>query len=81
MDRLRGPASPSANEECGFLSKASTRAPALMMPYNPPYYARLIAAARIAKAKDLVAYRASVEETLAVPKIARANEVLRSAAG
>ena len=30
--------------------------PAVMMPYNPPYYPALLEAAGFAKAKDLVAY-------------------------
>ena len=35
--------------------------PALMMPYNPPFYGGLLEGCGLRKAKDLYAYRASVE--------------------
>jgi hypothetical protein len=56
MDRLRGPASFSTNEECALLIDGFDSTPAIMMPYNPRYYAGLLEAAGLVKAKDLVAY-------------------------
>jgi len=56
MDRLRGPASFSTNEECALLIDGFDSPPCVMMPYNPPYYATLLEAAGFAKVKDLVAY-------------------------
>lgn len=56
MDRLRGPASFSTNEECAMLVDGFDSPPYLMMPYNPPYYPHLLEAAGFTKAKDLVAY-------------------------
>jgi GNAT superfamily N-acetyltransferase len=56
MERLRGPASFSTNEECALLVDGFDSPPAVMMPYNPPYYATLIEAAGFVKVKDLVAY-------------------------
>jgi hypothetical protein len=53
---LRGPASPSANDEYGFLLEGYSSSPVLMMPYNPPYYLDYAARAGFAKAKDLYAY-------------------------
>ncbi len=41
MTALRGPASPSLNDECALLIENFSR-PILLMPYNPPYYQRLI---------------------------------------
>ncbi len=44
FDAMRGPANFSLNDECGLLidnSKEFPR-PAILMPYNPPYYQRLI---------------------------------------
>jgi GNAT superfamily N-acetyltransferase len=35
---LRGPVNPSINESSGLLVKGFDRAPAILMPYNPPYY-------------------------------------------
>lgn len=56
MDRLRGPASFSTNEECALLVDGFDSPPAVMMPYNPRYYVRLLEGAGFVKAKDLVAY-------------------------
>ncbi len=56
MTVLRGPMSPSSNEEWGFLVRGFDRPPALMMPYNPPYYPRLAEAWGLLKAKDLLAF-------------------------
>lgn len=56
MERLRGPASYSTNDECGLLVEGFDRPPVLMMSYNPIYYPRLVEACGFAKAKDLLAY-------------------------
>lgn len=49
---IRGPASFTTNEECGLLIKNFDR-PMVMMPYNPPYYQKLIEAAGFEKAMDV----------------------------
>ena len=56
MERLRGPASFSTNEECALLVDGFDSPPMILMPYNPPYYAALLERAGLAKAKDLLAY-------------------------
>lgn len=56
MRTLRGPASPSLNDECGILIEGFDDPPALMMPYTPPYYPGLLEAAGMHKAKDLYSY-------------------------
>jgi len=53
---LRGPMNFSTNEECGLLIEGFARPPMLLMPHNPPYYARLLEDQGFAKCKDLVAY-------------------------
>lgn len=62
LDRLRGPLNPSINDECGLLVDGFGSPPVLMMAYNPPYYADLIAAAGCSKARDLYAYQIVVAE-------------------
>ncbi len=57
LERLRGPASFSTNEECGLLVDAFDEPPALLMNYNPPYYERLLVGCGFVKAMDLLAYR------------------------
>ncbi|MCU0242197.1 MAG: acyl-CoA N-acyltransferase, partial [Vicinamibacteria bacterium] len=54
---MRGPLNPSPNYEIGLLVSGFDEAPALMMPYNPPYYAELIALCGYRKEKDLLSYR------------------------
>jgi GNAT superfamily N-acetyltransferase len=56
MTTLRGPMSPSTNHECGLLIEGFSTDPSVMMPYNPPYYAKLFEAWGLGKAKDLFSY-------------------------
>jgi len=56
MTVLRGPMSPSSNDEWGWLLDAFDQPPAVMMPYNPPYYHRLAEAWGLRRAKDLLAF-------------------------
>jgi hypothetical protein len=57
---VRGPANPSLNESAGLLIDAFDQEPSIMMPYNPPEYARFIESAGYAKVKDLLAWRIDV---------------------
>jgi GNAT superfamily N-acetyltransferase len=81
LNAMRGPASPSVNDEYGLLIEGFDVPPAVMMPYNPPYYAALLEGCGLRKAKDLYAYLGSTESTLAQPKIVRANEILKKRSG
>jgi GNAT superfamily N-acetyltransferase len=56
MDVLRGPMSPSSNDEWGWLLDAFDQPPVLMMPYNPPHYPKLAELWGLVKAKDLLAF-------------------------
>ncbi|MBC7690345.1 MAG: N-acetyltransferase [Methylotenera sp.] len=56
MTLFRGPLNPSTNHECGLLIEGFEQDPSVMMTYNPPYYADLIEAYGLKKAKDLLAY-------------------------
>jgi len=59
---LRGPVSPSTNYECATLIEGFDSSPMIMMPYNPPYYSRLMDGAGLSKAKDLYAYIQNVKD-------------------
>ncbi|HDT13047.1 MAG TPA: hypothetical protein ENO03_01695 [Candidatus Aminicenantes bacterium] len=63
MDALRGPMNLSMNDECAFLLEGFDSPPAVMMPYNPPYYLDLMEACGLAKAKDLFAFRLDSDRT------------------
>ncbi|MFH1075186.1 MAG: hypothetical protein V1752_08875 [Candidatus Firestonebacteria bacterium] len=52
---MRGPASPSSNDEYGFLLEGFKFEPVIMMPYNPKYYLKLSENYGMKKAKDLYA--------------------------
>jgi hypothetical protein len=56
METLRGPMNPSTNHECGLLVEGFNDPPTVMMTYNPPYYAKMLEAWGMTKAKDLFAY-------------------------
>jgi GNAT superfamily N-acetyltransferase len=64
MKRMRGPASPSLNYECGLLVDAFDSPPVILMPYNPPAYADYFERSGLAKARDLYAYRLDLEAPL-----------------
>lgn len=61
---LRGPMNFSTNEECGLLVDGYDSSPVIMMPYNFPYYQKLLEGCGLTKAKDLFAYILDVPERL-----------------
>ncbi len=69
---LRGPLSPSINDEAGLLVEGFETPSVVMMPYNPPYYAELVERAGLRKLKDLLAFeRAATELPERLAKAAR----------
>lgn len=56
MTEVRGPISPSMNDEVGLLVDGFDEAPAAMMPYSPAYYVELIERAGFSGTKDLLAW-------------------------
>src|SRR5450759_5235450 len=56
MNKLRGPATFSANEEYGLLIEGSDSEPQVMMTYNPRYYVDFIDRYGFKKAMDLYAW-------------------------
>ncbi|MHB8789773.1 MAG: acyl-CoA N-acyltransferase [Desulfobulbaceae bacterium] len=56
MTFVRGPLNPSINYEAGLLIDGFEFPPALMMPYNPPYYPRLIESCGFSKEKELFSF-------------------------
>lgn len=55
-DTIRGPYSPSINEECGLLTEGHGEPPSISMPWNPPYYARLLQGAAQENVRTLFGY-------------------------
>jgi GNAT superfamily N-acetyltransferase len=63
MERVLGPMNFNTNQEVGLLVKGFDSLPFIMMPYNYPYYERLIEQCGFLKAKDLYAYYAEYDGT------------------
>jgi GNAT superfamily N-acetyltransferase len=72
MNRMRGPANFSSNEEWGLLVDGFDRPPVVMMTYNPPAYARYLEDFGLVKTKDLVAYY--TEDQTIPPRMQRAAD-------
>ena len=76
METLRGPMNFSTNETCGLLVNSFDEMPYIMMPYNPPYYEKLILGAGFSKSRDLVCYRLD-EELFSFERIGKLVEKIR----
>ena len=59
LRELLGPLNLSTNYETGLLVEGFESSPAILMPYNPPWYARLFEGCGLRKAKDLLAFSRS----------------------
>ncbi len=80
MTHVRGPISPSINDEVGLLVEGYDLPPAFMMPYHMPYYKTLIEHAGYGKVKDMLAWKLEAEKTL-TPKLKRVTDMLRERGG
>jgi len=56
MESLRGPYSPTVNDECGLLVDGFETTPFVLMPYNPTYYLTIYDRLGLKAARDLYAY-------------------------
>ena len=73
---MRGPVTPSVNDEYGLLVDGFDKNPTVLMPYNPPYYSSLIESAGLTKIKDLYAYLLRKESVFS-EKLSRVFETLK----
>ncbi len=80
MNAMRGPVSPSMNDEVGMLLKGFDGPPTFLMPYNPEYYNTLIEKAGFSKAKDLYAWRLCYPDAL-TDKLVRVTDLIRARTG
>ena len=77
---VRGPISPSLNEVAGLLVDGFDTDPMLMMPRNPPEYARFIESAGYSKVKDLFAWLYMLRPD-PPPFLSRLADLVRDRAG
>lgn len=80
MESMRGPASPSVNDEYGLLVEGYDSSPVILMTYNPPYYATLMEQYGFSKAKDLFSYILSQEKVYS-DKLERVNNLVKERYG
>lgn len=80
MRAMRGPASPSVNDEYGLLIHGFEHPPVVLMPYNPPYYATLLERHGLAKNRDLVSYLLS-QDTVMTDKLQRVTQRVKERQG
>ncbi len=80
FDTLVGPMNFSTNADCGLLVEGFDKPPAILMTYNPPYYATLFEACGLAKAKDLWAWELS-SSAQPPEKVVRIAEKIREREG
>ena len=59
---MRGPTNLTTNDVLGLLVEGFDDDPAILMPYNPPYYAEQLAQFGFSKAKDLYALEVRAEQ-------------------
>jgi GNAT superfamily N-acetyltransferase len=76
MNDLLGPASPSMMDTIGVLVEGFDKEPYILMPYNYPYYDKLIKQAGFGKAMDMYAYMVD-QNTVSIDRIERAMEIVK----
>ncbi|MEX0602705.1 MAG: hypothetical protein WD295_05140 [Bacteroidota bacterium] len=76
MTAMRGPVSPSINDEIGVVIEGFDLSPTILMPYTPPYYVDLLEQYGFHKAKDLYAYILS-QDTVYSEKLERVNNLVK----
>lgn len=77
-DAMRGPQTFTTHEECGLLVDGFTR-PVLLMPYNFPYYQRLVENAGFVKTMDAYSFHMSRESVKEISLDERLGRLTRGA--
>ena len=73
-----GPTNFTTNDVLGLLIEGFDEDPAILMPYNPPYYAEQFEAFGLSKVKDLFAFELTADGLQGRARPAR-RQVLRGA--
>lgn len=73
---VRGPANPSLNDTAGLLVDGFDREPAVLMPYNPPYYVDFLTRYGFTRAMTMWAYYIHKKYTK-IDKLRRGVEIVK----
>ncbi|MEO1023107.1 MAG: GNAT family N-acetyltransferase [Bacteroidota bacterium] len=76
MTEVLGPASPGMMDMIGILVDGFDKQPYILMPYNKPYYEKLILAAGFEPDMDLLAYVVN-QQTVSLDRMNRAMEIVK----
>lgn len=76
MVAMRGPASPSVNDEFGLLIDGFDKSPYILMPFNPLYYRELLERYGFQKARDLYSYILT-QDSVYSDKLERVNNLVK----
>lgn len=77
MEIMRGPENMCVNDDIGLLIQGFETPPMVMMPYNPPYYSRLVEGWGFTKAMDLYAYYGEAPDGSIPERVAKGVEISR----
>jgi hypothetical protein len=77
MTVMRGPENMSVNDDIGLLVEGFDSPPAIMMPFNPPWYPELVESCGLRKEMDLLAYYGDSWEQQIPEKVTRGLELCR----
>jgi hypothetical protein len=77
MTVMRGPENMSVNDDIGLLIEGFDSPPAIMTPFNPPYYADLVEACGFRKATDLFAYYGDTRNQQMPERVVRGIELCK----
>lgn len=77
MEEVYGPASPTLNDQAGFLIEGFDKSPYIMMAYNPLYYNTLVEREGFEKVKDLYAWHLDAK-TEPDPRVVKVVERVKS---
>lgn len=76
MDRIMGPMNPSTNDEIGLLVDGFDSPPFFMMPYNPPYYSKVLQSLGYEKIHDVHAYSLEKDVLLNSQRAQRVSDIV-----
>lgn len=74
---MRGPENLCVNDDIGLLTEGFDRPPAVMMPYNPPYYRALVEGCGFAPAMKLLAWQIEDREGRLSARLERGAALVR----
>ncbi len=76
MEQVLGPANPGMMDEIGILVEGFDKYPSILMPYNKPYYDKLISGAGYKKEMDLLTYLVT-QDSVDRDRASRAVEIVK----